>query len=774
MHVDIWEVIRSQRDYLCLVLGAFLSLIVISILLKRRRESARLPLVAWLAVAATLGVGWWAVQGAGEEAQQQNIARVSALAPTYARELERMGHAEIGLETDPDDPRYAAMIAAQVQWQKLNSHAHDIYTMRKLPDGRNVLIVDSASDYDGDGRFDHEAEKPTPIGTEYAVRDAGLEEAFRGRANFDTEIITDRWGTWVSAFVPMRNARGEVEAVLGVDFNAGQWLAAITEARRSSMGSVAMVLLTVGCGAVFFSLQRADLQRRVAAEQRMQSTIRQMPLGFVERDVEGRVVQWNPAAERIFGHAAADVVGRRVFPLVVVPSAREHVERLWRGLLEGTGGSHSINDNITADGRVITCEWFNTPLIGRRGEVIAVISLVQDVTEKIRIEKHLQHSERLNAVGELAAGVAHDFNNILTVITGHTGLLLGQGGLPDDQRFEIRRISEAASRAGGLTRQLLAFSRQQAMFPRPLDLADVIDRCSAMLSRWLGEDVTLNIRVADGVPPVEADAAMMEQVITNLVLNARDALEGPGRITVSLDSVVISPETVSRHAEAREGPAVRLAVCDTGRGIASGDLSKLFEPFFSTKPVGQGTGLGLSVVHGIVQQHGGWIRVESELGKGTTFHILLRPCERPVEDRTHPEPVEAMAAPQFASKTVLLAEDEELVRELARLTLERAGFRVFEAADGLEALRIWREHQDEIDVLFTDMVMPNGMTGRQLAAELQAERPYLPVIYASGYSLDVIAPEFSVSDRVVFLSKPYLTDQLLEATQQCLKPKAFV
>jgi CheY-like chemotaxis protein len=271
---------------------------------------------------------------------------------------------------------------------------------------------------------------------------------------------------------------------------------------------------------------------------------------------------------------------------------------------------------------------------------------------------------------------------------------------------------------------------------------------------------------------VEADAAMMEQVMTNLVLNARDALDGPGCITVSLDSVIISRETASREGDASPGPAVCLSVSDTGHGIATENLPRLFEPFFSTKPVGQGTGLGLSVVHGIVQQHGGWITVDSAPGRGTTFRIFLKPCAHPVEKRASVESSQARVEFPGVRRTVLMAEDEELVRELARLTLERAGFRVFEAADGLEALRIWREHREEIDLLFTDMVMPNGMTGRQLSAELQAERPELPVIYASGYSLDVIAPDFEVGDRVAFLSKPYLTDQLLDAARQCLEAGA--
>jgi CheY-like chemotaxis protein len=310
------------------------------------------------------------------------------------------------------------------------------------------------------------------------------------------------------------------------------------------------------------------------------------------------------------------------------------------------------------------------------------------------------------------------------------------------------------------------------MFPKPVRVSEVIDRAAAMLSRWLGEDVRFNLRMADGVPAVEADPAMLEQVITNLVLNSRDALLGPGSIVVALDSVTVSREMACGNVDAREGPAVCLSVTDTGSGIAPEHLARMFEPFFSTKPVGTGTGLGLSVVHGIVQQHGGWITVHSELGKGSTFQVFLPPTARSVEGENLP-PLRTLPVGQGdGPKTVLLAEDEELVRELARLTLERAGFKVIEASDGLEALRAWRENRESIDLLFTDMVMPNGMTGRQLAAELQATRPDLPIIYASGYSLDAIAPEFTVGDGVVFLPKPYLTDQLIDATWRCLASRS--
>jgi len=296
MQQTVAAFIQSQGDYLCLVLGAVVGLIAVSLFLKRRREPIRVPKTLWVIAGLLLAVGWLAVEHSGEEARRQSIAQISALAPTYARELERMGHGNLRADISPEDPIYKAMIAAQVQWQTLNPHAHDIYTMRKLEDGTNILLVDSESDYDGDGQFTGDHERRTAPGTVYDAEDPGLEKAFQGEENFDSTIITDKWGTWVSAFVPMRDGDGNVEAVLGVDFDAATWLKTIAEARRGTMVIVAVSLLGILSGGLFFYLQRADLKSRIAAERRMQLTIQQMPLGFIEWNIDAEVVQWNPSA----------------------------------------------------------------------------------------------------------------------------------------------------------------------------------------------------------------------------------------------------------------------------------------------------------------------------------------------------------------------------------------------------------------------------------------------------------------------------------------------
>jgi PAS domain S-box-containing protein len=777
MQSDIVTCFEAQADYLALVVGSLGLLSTIAFWLRGHRRPAVLSRMVWVLSVAVLCVGWWVTQRAGGHARQERIAQVSALAPTYAYEMARMGHYRIMESTQPEDPLYLSLIDAQIQWEKLNPSVNDIYTFRKRADGTNILVVDSETDYDHNGDFKGDHESRTPIGKVYPLPLEGLEKAFHGEANFDGRIYSDEWGTWVSAFEPMRDASGRIEAVLGVDFDARAWVAAIGEARRTVIFTTGLLLLIIMGAGLAIALLRADIVRRVEAEQRsrraeerMQLTIRQMPLGFIEWNPQAEVVVWNPCAEKIFGYSAAEVLGKSIMPLIVAPAAREQADQVWLDLSRNAGGMHCTNENLTKDGRVIVCEWFNTPVIGADGKVGGVFSLLQDVTERVNLEKHLQQSDRLNAVGQLAAGIAHDFNNILTIITGHTGLLLANQNLPPQFRPELSRVEGAAIRAASLTRQLLTFSRKQAMFPHPLHLAKVVESTTSMLGRLLGANVKFSVRIMDHAPPVEADPAMMEQVLTNLVLNARDALSGAGSITVTLDATVISKETVALNPEARTGLALCLSVSDTGNGIAADHLPRIFEPFFTTKPTGQGTGLGLAVVHGIIQQHKGWITVESKPGAGSTFSIYLTPTNRPVSDAstgTFIKPPVAAAS----SRAILLAEDEEMVRELARATLQRAGYRVFEANDGHEALKVWGKHRDEIDLLLTDMVMPNGMTGCELSQRLLADQPDLPVIYSSGYSIELTAPGFNENERLVFLPKPYLTGQLLTVVDRCLSEK---
>ncbi|MDD5140304.1 MAG: ATP-binding protein [Verrucomicrobiales bacterium] len=776
MQQQIFETFKAQGDYLTFAVVTLIVIAVVKFGIRRFRPTVSFPWQLWMLVLVVLSFGWGATQRAGEHAREENIAMVSAMAPTYAAEMERRGHSRITESTPPDDPVYLELIRAQIQWEKLNPFAHDIYTFRKRADGTNILVVDSETDYDKNGDFNGKAESRTPIGKVYLQAVKGLEKAYLGEANFDPEIYDDEWGAWVSAFVPMHDADGKVEAVLGVDFAANSWVAAIAQARRGAIWVTAFLLAIILGGGTAIALLRADLVQRTIAEQRLREseqrlllTIRQMPLGFIEWDVEANVRIWNPAAERIFGYSAAEVNGRKAFPLIVASSALQHVDELWSKLLRNVGGTHSINENITKDGRTILCEWFNTPLFGPDNKVVAIFSLFQDITDRVNLEKQLQRSERLGAIGQLSAGVAHDFNNILTIITGNVGMLLAPDQPAGSVRTGLKSIEDAALRAAGLTRQLLAFSRQQAMFPRVLHLGESVKGTAPMLSRALTTAVNFKVNVAGHVPPIEADPAMLEQIITNLVLNARDALPDGGDITVSVQAVHVSEDDAGQNASARPGPAVRLSIADNGTGIPAEHLPRIFEPFFTTKLAGRGTGLGLSVVHGIVQQHRGWITVDSTPGKGSTFHVFFPPSDRKVADAPSENPPAVTA--RVASKsghTILLVEDEAAVGDLARLILESAGYRVLLASDGHEALKLWGNHRHQIDLLLTDMVMPNGLTGHKLSLQLLKEQPDLPVIYASGYSIEFAALDFSESDRTVFLPKPYLADELVATVRRCL------
>ena len=763
----------NQLDYIIFSASVVAILLGLAYVLKSR-YGVGLHWVWWLVCVVTLAAGGWLTSEAGATSSKHHEDYMVIMARTYAVELQRLDHEKITLETGEDDPIFRKVNEALADWAIANPNVADVYTVRKSATGQIHFIADPATDYNRDGRISGEDEMPTPIGELFDEKDSGLDRALAGEACFNPEVVTDRWGSWVGAWAPIRNNAGKIDAVVGVDFSATKWNGAISDARRGAMLRVSFLLAMIAIGGSAVGILRADLSKRAEAEarmrdsdERMQLTIRQMPIGFIEWTVEGKVAAWNPTAEKIFGYSRDEALGRAMFDEIVTPNARPHVDKIFADLVTNRGGSHSINENATKDGRVITCEWFNTPLVNENGRVVCVFSLMQNITERIHLEQHVQQSQRLNAVGQLAAGVAHDFNNILTMITGHTGLLLARNDIPSDARPDLERVESSALRAASLTRQLLTFSRQQAIFPRPVSINEVVQVSTELLGRVIGEHITFNIRLSEGLPSVEADAAMLDQVITNLAINARDSMPRSGTLSISTEALQINEEAAIANPDARAGPVVQLTISDTGSGIRPENISRIFEPFFTTKEVGKGTGLGLAVVHGIVRQHRGWITVESAVGKGTTFRIFLPASDKSAETiRAGKAVLKAPEAPR--RQTILVVEDEAIVRELARIILERAGYRVMEAEDGPTALKTWARRKDEIDMLITDMVMPNGVSGRELAQRLLAERPTLPVIYASGYSQELTAPDFVETAHRVFLPKPYLSDQLISLVKRLL------
>jgi len=422
-------------------------------------------------------------------------------------------------------------------------------------------------------------------------------------------------------------------------------------------------------------------------------------------------------------------------------------------------GQNRLREEVNINGRTITWSFFPVPA----SHVVHCYGV--DVTDMLSLEAQLRHAQKLESVGQLAAGVAHDFNNILTVIQGYSDCLLARCNGDETMRSALKQICDASKRAASLTRQLLVFSRKQVIQPKVLDLSAVLQNLSNMLPRLLGEDVVLETDYMSNLPRIEADTGMLEQVVMNLAVNARDAMPKGGRISLSTTSVEIGQDYASRHPDSRPGTFACLTVADTGSGMDAKTLERIFEPFFTTKEVGKGTGLGLATVYGILKQHEGWIEVESEIGVGTTFRVYfpgVADSELSKSDTTIFE-----GKVRGGKETILLVEDEPVVRELVREILHTYEYNVIEAESGIDALRVWDQYDGKVDLLLTDMVMPEGLNGRELADQLKKRRPDLKVIFSSGYSAESLGREMTEGDTA-FLPKPYLPPQLAQLVRQCL------
>ena len=390
---------------------------------------------------------------------------------------------------------------------------------------------------------------------------------------------------------------------------------------------------------------------------------------------------------------------------------------------------------------------------------------LQDITERLNVENQLRQAQKMEVVGQIAAGIAHDFNNILTVIQGHAELQLNAEELDEPLAESLHEISRAAARAASLTRQLLAFSRKQMLQRRPLDVSEALNNLSKMLRRIIGEHIHLRIQCADNLSPVFADAVNFEQIIINLAVNARDAMPRGGPLSITAEEVVIDAKYQEREPDAVIGTFVRVSVADEGSGMNETVRKKIFEPFFTTKEVGKGTGMGLATVYGIVKQHQGWIEVESRPGVGSVFKVFLPVAEGEAQ-KTSESRNGRIGAADVQPRTIFLVEDETPLREMASMILKRLGHEVVVAQDGQEALSLWPQHRGKIDLLLTDMVMPGGISGRELADQLLRETPGMRVIYSTGYSMDLSSSDIKLVEGVNCLPKPYDATTLIRTVEK--------
>jgi two-component system cell cycle sensor histidine kinase/response regulator CckA len=494
---------------------------------------------------------------------------------------------------------------------------------------------------------------------------------------------------------------------------------------------------------------RAEVERhRLLGQLRLQ--IERLPLGYLLSGSDFRYAHWNPAAEETFGYTKAEVLGKHPFDVIVAPQCRPFVEAVFKRLQAGDMHAHGSWESVTKDGRTIVCEWHNTPLLDADGTFQGLLCLAEDVTEKRSWEERYRQAQKMEAIGQLAGGVAHDFNNLLTIINGYSELLLQKLPADDPSRDLLQEIHGAGERSASLTRQLLAFSRKQVLARRPLDLNKVVADTEKLLRRIIGEDLHFHLSLAPGLGTVQADSGQMEQVLLNLVINARDAMPRGGNLTIETANIEVDENWTNSHAGVRSGPHVLLAVSDSGCGMTAEVKNRIFEPFFTTKAAGKGTGLGLAVVHGIVQQAGGRVEVYSEVDVGTTFKIYIPQIKLAARD---PSQSHSKILPK-GTETILLAEDENGVRALSRQILTGSGYSVLEAADGKEALRIAIGHRKPIHLLVTDVVMP-GLGGRQVAEQVLRLHPEAKVLFLSGYTDDAVVHHGILHEEVQFLQKPF-------------------
>ena len=636
-------------------------------------------------------------------------------------------------------------------------------------------------------------------------------------------------------------------------------------------------LVRIACVIEDITEKRRLAEERDALLSRLQLHIERMPLAYILFDADMRIIDWNPTAERIFGYAREEMLGTGPPCEAFVPrSGWETGEEIRSRIRSGDMEAHSINENLTKDGRTITCQWLNTPLISEGGQFIGMLCLAQDVTERreaevtlhlrdraiqaatqgilitdpslpdnpivyaspgferitgygteevlgrncrflqgkdsnpeaiarlreaIRagqsctvellnyrkdgrsfwnelsispvrdpagrlthfvgvqadvtgrrsLEEQFRQVQKMEAVGQLAGGVAHDFNNLLTIINGYSDLLLERLPSSDPSRELVAEIHMAGERSAGLTRQLLAFSRQQVLAPRVLDLNEVVTDTEKMLRRLIGEDVRLATALDPSLWAVRADPGQVEQVLMNLAVNARDAMPTGGRLMIETHNVELDQMYVRTHPDSHAGPHVLLSMTDNGCGMPPEVRARIFEPFFTTKGPGKGTGLGLATVYGIVRQSGGHLAVSSEIGVGTTFRVYLPQVEQMAR---RSKARSGLLAPPRGTETVLLVEDEDGVRALTRHVLAGWGYTVLEAANGDEAVRLAARHDGPIHLLITDVVMP-GAGGRAVAERVAARHPGVKVLFVSGYTDDAVIRHGVLREGVNFLQKPF-------------------
>jgi two-component system, cell cycle sensor histidine kinase and response regulator CckA len=504
--------------------------------------------------------------------------------------------------------------------------------------------------------------------------------------------------------------------------------------------------------------KRAELELR-----KLSRAIEQSPMVVTITDAKGAIEYVNPSFTTTTGYTFAEVRGKNPRILKSGEQSDAFYRDLWSTISDGKEWRGEFH-NRKKNGELFWESAIISPITDDSGHVTHYLALKQDITAHRRLEMQFRHMQKMEAVGQLAGGIAHDFNNILAATTLHLNLLQKEPQLTPRLRASLLELEMETRRATALTRQLLLFSRKQLLRPETVDLNEVVLNLIKMLRRLIGENIRLVFPGVGAPLWVEADPSMIEQVIMNLCVNARDAMPDGGSLSIETGIVEIDAATSALNPEARAGRMARIDISDTGHGMDATTLKRLFEPFFTTKDVGKGTGLGLATAYGIIRQHRGWITVESEAGKGSTFHVFI-PA---LADSFVPAADAPTADTLGGAESILLVEDDQEMRRVTALTLESFGYNVIQAANGKQALQSWSNHNSEIDLLLTDMMMPDGLSGLKIAEQLRVLRPSLPVLIISGYSAILSRENDLAKMGIDYLAKPFRADALGAALRTCL------
>ena len=536
--------------------------------------------------------------------------------------------------------------------------------------------------------------------------------------------------------------------------------------QTSGFGRILLGFIVVSGGFSWLVARRYEVEAALrSSEQRLQTIIAAEPACVTLVSAQGTLLDMNRAGLQMIGAQNLEEVAGRPLVDLIHPDDRGPVIDLHRAACNGASGRLEFR-LIGPNGRD---RWVDSHLVpfeavDDAGDAhAAVLSVTSDVTEHKRLEDELRQAQKMEAIGLLAGGIAHDFNNLLTAIGGYADMVLETFDDTDPRRDEMEEIAKATTRAAALTRQLLAFSRRQLLQPTVLDVNDMLANVQKLLRRTIPESIDVQLDLGAVSDAVRADRVQLEQVVLNLAINASDAMPQGGQLRLSTSTADVDHAWAERHSPMRPGRYVRLTVSDTGVGMSPETQTRIFEPFFTTKPFGEGTGLGLATVYGIVKQSEGFVWMNSELGRGTTFDVYLPAAPEPIAHRVH---VPAVVATTGGSQTILLAEDDSAVRRLARDVLAHKGYTVVDARDGDEALTLARQYPGPIHLLIADVVMP-GLNGRDLAERLTAERPDTRVLYTSGYT-DNVMERAGFEQGLSLLPKPFLPGELLRRVSEIL------